>query len=155
MRDISSNKYGFTTFIISVLCLTATTVFLIIIWGDIPEVVPGHYNFVGEVDGTTGRTSLIILLAVGWITFIGMTVIERFPQIWNTGVTITPENRNRVYKVLRDLLSTTRLMIALIFSLTVVQSTTMVALPKFFFPGIIIVFFCTIVFFTVRIIRAR
>lgn len=155
MMNISRNKYRFITFVISLLCLFGTTVFLLIIWRDIPGVVPGHYNFAGEVDGTTGKISLIILLAVGWIIFIGMTVLAKFPQIWNTCVTITRENRKRVYKILGEMLSTVRLMMALIFSVTVVQSTTIVALSKVFFPGIVIVFFCTGVIFIVKLIRAR
>ena len=29
--------------------------------------------------------------------YIFLTVIENFPQIWNTGVTVTEENKDRVY----------------------------------------------------------
>ena len=43
------------------------------------------------------KGELVILPIIGWLMYIFLTVIENFPQIWNTGVTVTEENKDRVY----------------------------------------------------------
>ncbi len=52
-------KFGKTMQILSVLCLTASTLFLAAGWNQIPEKVPGHYNFAGEADSMTGKGAFV------------------------------------------------------------------------------------------------
>ena len=60
---------------------------------------------VHQIVGATKVPSLVTPL-IALIIFCGITVTERFPQIWNTGVKVTEENRERVYSVLHHMIST-------------------------------------------------
>lgn len=43
------------------------------------------------------KSEMLLLPVMAWLLYLLLTVIERFPKIWNTGVTVTEENRERVY----------------------------------------------------------
>lgn len=59
---------------------------------------------------------LLIPMAFSWVFFALLTVVEWLPKIWNTGVTVTEENRARVYAALLHLLTSMKLMITAFFS---------------------------------------
>ena len=64
----------------------------------------------GRFDRWGGKGELIFLFVMTWILYIGITLIQRFPQIWNTGVQVTQENRERVYRTLMYMLETLKLL---------------------------------------------
>ncbi len=102
--------------IASPLIFAGVFIFLALRWRYLPEQIPTHYNFAGEVDGYGSRTTLLILPLIGFVTDIAIAITSRFPQSWNAGVKITVFNRVGVYRVLRDFLAETRLGCALMFA---------------------------------------
>jgi uncharacterized membrane protein len=74
-------------------------------WGALPARIPTHYNFSGQPDGWGGKGTLLILPGVTFFIFIMLTVLERFPRIYNYPVVITPTNAARQYVLARMLLS--------------------------------------------------
>lgn len=150
---IAKNKYDIFTTLLSLLCLIGAAVYLIISWDKIPAEIPGHYNAAGEVDKISNKNSLIINLALGWILFIGISVIEKFPQVWNTGIQITEQNKEKVYSILKNMIGTMKLLVALVFSYLTVQTTTGGNLPLLFLPVFLILMFGTIAFFIYKLVR--
>lgn len=115
------------------LCLLAgTVVFLIVFWPSIPDTIPKHYNFAGEPDRWGGKESLIFLFAVEAGIYLLISVTERFPSIWNTGVKVTPENRERVYRILKYMIKSIKLMVTIIFTYLIWKSADGKALPGWF-----------------------
>lgn len=96
--------------------------FLSITWKNIPDMIPGHYNIVGEIDKYSSKNSIWILIVVQILLFTMMSVLERFPNIWNTGVKITEENQERVYTNLRNMQTYLKMMIMIYFSYMTFQS---------------------------------
>lgn len=96
--------------------------FLSITWKNIPDMIPGHYNIAGEIDKYSSKNSIWILIVVQILLFTMMSVLERFPNIWNTGVKITEENRERVYTNLRNMQTYLKMMIMIYFSYMTLQS---------------------------------
>ncbi len=115
------------TNVVDALCLilmTACTVFLFAYWNVLPDRVPIHYGWTGKADGWTGREQAWILPCVLWGCFALMSVVERFPCLWNTGgIQITDENRDRIYALIRKLISTTKAFVVVLLSLVVVDAT--------------------------------
>ena len=85
-------------------------------------MIPGHYNIAGEIDKYSSKNSIWILIVVQILLFTMMSVLERFPNIWNTGVQITEENRERVYTNLRNMQTYLKMMIMIYFSYMTFQS---------------------------------
>lgn len=127
-RVVDSDLYGKkTTFskianLISLLFVVGILLYIVITWKNIPKMIPGHYNIAGEIDKYSSKNSIWILLAVQTLLFTMMSVLERFPNIWNTGVKITEENQERVYTNLRNMQTYLKMMIMIYFSYMTFQS---------------------------------
>ena len=102
--------------ILSPVILAGTILFVVIRWHYLPDQIPTHYNFAGEIDGYGSRWTLLIMPVIGLVTDLVVAVSSRFPQSWNAGVKITVYNRVRVYRILRDLMAEVRLGSAVMFS---------------------------------------
>jgi uncharacterized membrane protein len=152
---INKSKFDVIINILCLLCLVGTAVYLIIAWDKIPTSIPGHYNAAGEVDKMTNKSSSIILLIVGFIMFIGISIIEKFPQIWNTGVQVTEENRDKIYRILKSMSETMKLLVTLVFSYLSLQSTTGENLPPLFLPIYLSLMFGSITFFIIRLVKVK
>ncbi|WP_052400557.1 DUF1648 domain-containing protein [Oceanobacillus jeddahense] len=70
------NTLGFVSF-------AGVIFYIIFTWSSIPSQIPGHYNASGEVTRWGGREELFIPLAIGLLLWIGMTILERFPHLFN------------------------------------------------------------------------
>ena len=102
--------------ILSPVILVGTILFIAVRWRYLPEQIPTHYNFAGEIDGYGSRWTLLLMPVIGLVTDLVVAVTGRFPQSWNAGVKITVFNRVRVYRILRDFLAETRLGCAVLFA---------------------------------------
>lgn len=143
---IKNNKFDIIISIISILSLVGTAIFLIVSWNKIPSIIPGHYNSAGDIDRLTNKHSLIFLLVTGWILYIGMSLVEKFPNIWNIGVSVTEENKEKVYRILKNMIGNIKLLVALVFSYLTFQSSTGDNLPPIFLPVFMILMFGSIAF---------
>lgn len=140
---------------ISLLVIIGTTLYLIAGWDSFPERIPAHYNAAGEIDRWGGKGELIFLPVMMWILYIGITVLQQFPQIWNTGVQVTQENRERVYRTLMYMVETLKLLVAAVFSFLSVYSMTGENLPVWFLPAFICAVFADLIFWLVRLFQQQ
>ena len=146
-------KFGKTMQILSVLCLTASTLFLAAGWNQMPEKVPGHYNFAGEADSMTGKGALILIPVLNWLMYLGISVLEHYPQVWNTGIKVTAQNRERVYRILYHMIVSLKLSVVLIFSFMTVWHKNY--MPSWFFTAAMLLTFGPMIFFLIQLWRAR
>lgn len=139
--------------VISLLVMIGTTFYLIVGWNSFPDRIPAHYNAAGEIDRWGGKGELIFLLVMMWILYIGITLIQRFPQIWNTGVQVTQENRERVYRTLMYMLETLKLLMVAGLSFLTVYGMTGKNLPVWFLFVFMGGLFADLIFWMVRLVR--
>lgn len=133
--------------------LVGVVLYLIIAWNRIPDKIPGHYNMAGEIDRFGSKKELIVTPIIGWILFIGLSLVERFPQIWNTGVTVTEENKERVYQVILNMLSTLKLIIVVDFVFLTINSSLLTPPPVWFTPAFVILVFATLAIYIIKLIK--
>ncbi|MHC6180016.1 DUF1648 domain-containing protein [Clostridium sp. JNZ X4-2] len=152
---IKKNKYDIIVNFLSLLSLAGAVIFLIVSWETIPAEIPGHYNAAGEVDKITDKSSLIVLLAVGWIMFVGLSIVEKFPQIWNAGMQVTDQNKEKVYRILKTMIGTIKLSLALVFSYLTIYSTTGKNLSSLFLPVLLILVFGSMGFFVFQLRKGK
>ena len=96
-----------------------------------------------------------MLLIVGWIIFIGLSVVEKFPQIWNTGVQVTEQNKEKIYRILKNMIGTIKLLVALMFSYLTLYSATGKSLPLLFTPVFLILMFGSIALFIFQLVKDK
>lgn len=83
--------------IIGLALVVALVIMTFIYWGNAPDIIPTHYNFKGEVDAYGSKNTVFILLPIVLITYIGIAVLSKFPQVYNYPVEINPRNKEKQY----------------------------------------------------------
>lgn len=152
------SKAGLYDIIVETLCiilLVGISVYLIINWSSFPDRVPGHYGANGNIDRWGAKGELLTIPLVGWILYIAITILEAYPQIWNTGVTITKENKERIYKILKNMIVTVKLLTVGMFSYISIYQTTAAALPGYFLPSSLVLLFGTIAYCSFKLVKSK
>ena len=83
--------------IINWISVLAIWVFTIVNYNNLPDIIPTHFNFAGEVDGFGGKANVLIFPIIATIFFVGLTILNRYPHIFNYPTKITEENALRQY----------------------------------------------------------
>ena len=141
--------------IIGWILLIGTLAYLILGWSSFPDQIPMHYNGAGEIDRWGGKGEIIVIEVVMWILYLGIGLVEKYPQIWNTGVEVTPQNREKVYRILKHMLKTLKTLTALIFAYLIVNSLQGTPLPGWFTPVTLMLVFGDMAFWLVLLYRIR
>lgn len=152
---IERNALDVIETIVCLLSLVGVVVYLILAWHTIPDKIPAHYNAAGEINRWGNKSELIVLPIISWLIFGLITLVERFPGIWNTGVRITPENREAVYRLLKNLIAVIKIFVLLMFGSITVISSLSLSLPVWYILGFMALLFGTIAFFIVKLTRLR
>lgn len=97
---------------------------IISLWGliitkyaHLPETIPTHYNGAGQADGFGGKTTILTLPLIATILFVGMTILNKFPHIFNYPSNITQDNALRQYTNATRMIRYLKLIIVIIFGL--------------------------------------
>ncbi len=82
----------------SVLGIVALTIYILVRYPSLPEIVPIHFNFSGEADGFGARSSLLWLAAVMFGMGALITWLSTKPNVFNYPAEITEANAQRLYR---------------------------------------------------------
>ena len=135
--------------------LIGTLMYLIIGWSSFPDQIPAHYNAAGEIDRYGSKWEIVFIEAVMWLLYLGIGPLEKYPEIWNTGVKVTPANREKVYCTLRYFIKTLKLSTTLIFAFLVITSLQGSHLPGWFTPASLFLVFGGMAFWLIRLFLIR
>jgi len=155
IMKVEKTKYDIFVEIVCLTLLIGVSIYLYLNWSTIPDKIPGHYNAMGQIDRMGSKGELLILPIIGWLIYLFLTVIEKFPQIWNTGVTVTEENKERVYRITKNLLNTVKLITVAVFVYLTINSSQAISLSVWFLPIFLILEFGSMIFFFIKLVRAK
>ncbi len=82
--------------IIGQLLLFSLWLFVLSNYADIPEKIPVHYSGL-KADAYGHKSSIFIILGLVTLLYIGISILERFPHLYNYPVTITKQNIVKMY----------------------------------------------------------
>lgn len=74
------------------------------VWDRLPLRVPTHFGLAGRPDAWGSRNTLLLFLVIPAVTHIGLTVLSRFPWVYNYPVQVTQENYRRLYALGRGMM---------------------------------------------------
>lgn len=141
--------------IFCILLLISQMLYVLVSWGKFPDTIPAHYNAVGEIDRWGGKGEILIEPALSCLLYLFLRVAERYPQIWNTGVTVTEANRERVYGVLQHLLSTMKAETVFLFTVLTIKTVSGTALSVWFFPITMGMLFGSLFFWIWKLVKVK
>ena len=73
-------------------------------WTRMPESIPTHFGAAGQPDAWGPKWNLLLMPVVALAMYALLTVLSRFPHIYNYPVRITEENAERQYRIARSLM---------------------------------------------------
>lgn len=124
-------------------------------FNSLPDMIPRHYNALGEPDAFSQKNTLWTLPVVGTVMYIGMFFLNKYPHIFNYPTDITEENAERQYRIATKLIRALNLAISASFCY-ISYSTIQIALEKkeglgtFFTPIFVVGIFAILGFYLYR-----
>ena len=146
--------------IIGWLVLFVTCFLTITNYNNLPDIIPIHYNAAGEADGFGRKANILILPIISTILFIGLTLLNRVPHIFNYPTNITRENAKRQYTFATRLIRYLKVIIVVMFgfiAIRTIQSANrqVEGLETWFLPLSLGSIFILIVYTIVKLIREK
>jgi len=138
--------------VISVWGLTITN------YANLPETIPTHYNGAGQADRFGGKATILTLPLIATVLFVGLTILNKFPHIFNYPTNITQDNALRQYatRMIRYL----KLIIVVIFGLIEFKTIQIAngqadGLGIWFLPMTLGLIFIPLIYFVVKLFKAK
>ena len=116
----------------------------VINYSNLPETIPIHYNGQGKVDRFGGRATIFSLPIIATILFIGMTILNKFPQVFNYPTKITEDNAFNQYTNATRLIRYLKLIVVLVLGLGI-----------WFLPLIIGLIFIPLTYFIFKSLKVK
>lgn len=135
------------------LVMAGTTIWLILHYGALPDKVPTHFNISGEIDGYSGKSTLWVLMGIGWVVWFLMALPDFFPKLWSTSITVKPQYEAKLRSWSKTFMHFTQLFIAALFSFMTIWMPTGKDYPVWFMPVVIAVILLPAVALTVISIK--
>lgn len=101
---------------LGMLALILMIVLPIAYYGDLPEQIPQHYGPDGKPDSFGSKISIGLLPAIGLVLYVGLTVLNLFPWVFNFPVRITPQNAEKQYRIATQSIRWLKVLITVLFT---------------------------------------
>ena len=126
----------------------------------LPETIPIHFNAAGKVDGVGNKWNLLTLPLISTVLFVGMTILNRYPHVFNYLSTITEENALGQYTNATRLIRLLKLGVVLIFGLIAYKTIqhvkgTAIGLGIWFLPLTMGLLFIPIAYYLMKSIPTK
>ncbi|HMJ46959.1 MAG TPA: DUF1648 domain-containing protein [Ferruginibacter sp.] len=90
-------------------------IYTFINYSRLPNTIPIHYNWNGEIDGYGSKATLLILPVIITIIIIGLTILNRYPHLFNYPQSITKENAAKEYSLATRFIRYIKLIVVYLF----------------------------------------
>lgn len=133
---------------------------VILNYTNLPDTIPVHYNSSGIIDGYGHKSYIWILPLVAALLFIGLTILNRFPHIFNYLTTITQENALRQYTIATRMIRYVKIILTIIIGFIVFKTIKIAfgqsqELGYYFTPLIIGLIFTPLIYYIYALIRTK
>ncbi len=135
--------------------LVAFWAFVLVNYANLPDTIPTHFDYAGKADGFDDKESVFELLLVATVIFIGMTILGKFPHIFNYPTEITEENALKQYTNATRLLRYIKLIILVVFGVITLQSVRVANgqindIGSWLLPGTLGLIFIPVFYFLIK-----
>lgn len=95
--------------------------YIVVMWGQLPEKIPGHFNGAGEVNRWGSKIELLILPFIGILLWILLGLLEKIPHIHKYPARLNESNVEAFYLNSRKILNEIKNLCLIIFTAISVQ----------------------------------
>lgn len=127
MPKIEKSKVGLIFKFLSMLGLIVQFLTIIRVWGVLPDIIPVHFNILGETDAYGDKSDLFILLALSAATYLGLGWLIRHPDNLNYPWKVDKENSAYQYQLAATFLEIIRAETIWLFTYIALQTISIAA----------------------------
>ena len=100
---------------VALAALLALVVLMLTSYGDLPASIPSHFDAVGKPDRFSSKATLFIPLAVAGVIYTLISVLSRFPQVYNYPFPVKPGTEQQHFAAARSMLIRLKCVIVCLF----------------------------------------
>jgi uncharacterized membrane protein len=129
-------------------------------YSSLPDSIPTHFNAAGEADGFGRKASIVGLPVIATLLYIGLTLLNRVPHIFNFPTPITQDNALKQYTNATRMIRYLKLILVLVFagiSFQTIQQANGKAdgLGSWFLPLTLALIFMPLIYFVIKSVQAN
>jgi uncharacterized membrane protein len=138
--------------IAGLVAVLAIWILLLATYSRLPDVIPIHFNSLGQVDNFGEKSEIFMIPAIATVLFVGMTILSRFPHVFNYPVKITENNAFMQYRNAARMIRCLNLSIVLVFEYIVLHTVlnTGKSIGIWFAPFSLALIFVPVIYFMVK-----
>lgn len=145
---------------LGLLFIVATWAIVFINYKNLPAIIPIHYNGVGEADGFGGKGSIFLMPILSIVLYIGLTILNRYPHVFNYPISITESNALRQYTIATSMIRWMKVIIIFIFGWTTIDTILQAkgyheGLGIWFLPIILVLIFFPMIYGIIKMVKAK
>lgn len=142
------------------LILSLIWIYVLIKYTTLPETIPTHYNLSGEADGFGSKFTILTLPLIATFIFIGLTVLNKYPHIFNYPTQITQKNALEQYTIATGMIRVLKLMVVIVFGLIALQTIRNTgsqanSLGSWMLPVTMGMIFLPLIYFIVKMVKTK
>ena len=146
--------------ILGLLLFSSTWIFIISIYNSLPDIIPIHYNALGTADNFGKKWMILSLPIVSTVLFIGLTLLNYFPESFNYPTKINEDNALIQYTYATRLIRYLKLVIVFIFGILLYQTTRYPlnqndGLGIWFLPMFLGLIFIPLIFYVLKSVKPK
>ncbi len=135
--------------VVAIVGIVASFAIVISNWKTLPERIPSHFDFAGNVNRFDSKNILWFFPLSSTFSFFLLKIISRLPHTFNYPIAITTENAPVQYRLALNMMYWLRAEMIWLFTLIQWQIVVAAASPGYGFNPLIILFPMAIVLITV------
>ena len=129
-------------------------------YSSLPDSIPTHFNAAGEADGFGRKASIVGLPVIGTLLYIGLTLLNRVPHIFNFPTPVTQDNALPQYTNATRMIRCLKLILVLVFAgisfKTIQQANgTGEGLGLWFLPLTLVLIFVPLIHFVIKSFQTK
>lgn len=146
--------------VVSIALIVGIFIQIALLWNTLPNKIPMHFNAAGNIDSWGGKGTAIVLPIVILCLYTLITVLSRFPRVFNYTVEITEQNAEFQYKNAKMMLSSLKIIIIILFTYlqqTIINSAqgSESGLGAWFLPVFLVLILGDLTFFIARMSKNK
>lgn len=87
----------------------------------LPEIIPTHFDISGQANGYGNKLTILLIPLIGTGVLIGLSILNKYPEIFNYPNKITEENELESYTNATRMMRYLKLVIALVFIIVTIM----------------------------------
>ena len=129
-------------------------------YSSLPDTIPTHFNAAGEADDYGRKASIFGLPVIASLLYIGLTLLNRVPHIFNFPTPVTQDNALRQYTNATRMIRYLKLILVLVFagiSFQTIQQAKGIGegLGVWFLPLTLVLIFMPLLYFMIKSFQTK